>query len=481
MRKGSPASKLVYENETREMEDINKIWDEVLNILKDKISEAAFTPWILPLVPHDYNQSQYTVLCGQSLAMQIIQKSHHSEITKALAQVLGKEVEFKMIYDEELSKKLKKKSQKAKRDELISNIENKLQPSKYDGLKQMQSSYNLNLKYKFENFVVGDNNKFAYGASMAVAKEPGKKYNPLFIYGGSGLGKTHLMQAIGHYVLYNNPDLRVKYIKTEEFVNDLINSIFRGAEKSPNKMNKFREKYRNVDVLLIDDIQFIEGKTRTEVEVFNTFETLHNAGKQIVFTSDRPPENIPTLSDRLRSRFQCGLIADIQVADVETRMAILTKLSQDNNIPLSLDVVEFLATVYKNNIRELEGAFNRVSAYSSINEISITIENVKKIINYSETKKNITIMGIIDVVAEFYNVSADEIKGANRAQKIANARQVAIYLSREIVQESFPVIGEAFSKKHTTIIYSYEKVKEELSVNTTLSDEIKNLVNIINQ
>lgn len=462
------------------MEDITKIWDQVLTILEEQISASSFGPWVLPLVPHDYNGSQFSVLCGHSLALQIISKSHHSQITKALCSVLGKEVEFKVIYDEELSKKLKKKSQKGKREELIADLENKLQPSKYDGLKQMQSAYNLNLKYKFENFVVGANNKFAYGASLTVAKEPGKKYNPLFIYGGSGLGKTHLMQAIGHHVLYNNPELKVKYVKTEEFVNDLINSLFKGFDKS-SKMSKFREKYRNVDVLLIDDIQFIEGKERTEIEIFNTFETLHAAGKQIVLTSDRPPENIPNLSDRLRSRFQWGLIADIQVPDVETRMAILSKLSQDNNVPITSDVIEFLATVYKNNIRELEGAFNRISAYSSINEISINLENVKKIINYSENKKNITVSGIIDLVAGYYNVSSDDILSANRAQKIAMARQVAIYLARENTQESFPAIGDVFNKKHTTIMYSYEKVKEDILVNTGLAKDISTLVNKINQ
>lgn len=462
------------------MEDITNIWDKVLKILEEEIPASSFGPWVLPLVPHDYNGSQFSVLCGQSLAVQIISKSHQSQITKALASVLMKEVEFKIIYDEELSKKLKKISQKSRREELITNIESKLQPSKYDGLKQMQSTYNLNLKYKFENFVVGENNKFAYGASLTVAKEPGKKYNPLFIYGGSGLGKTHLMQAIGHYILYNNPDLKVKYVKTEEFVNDLVNSLFKGMDKS-SKMNKFRDKYRNVDVLLIDDIQLIEGKERTQMEVFNTFETLQNAGKQIVITSDRPPESIPTLSDRLRSRFQWGLLADIQVPDLETRMAIISKLGQDNNIELPSDVIELLASVYKTNIRELEGAFNRVSAYSSINEIPINLENVKKIINYSENKKNITIQGIIDIVAEYYNVSNEDMVSSNRAQKIALARQVAIYLAREITKESFPAIGDAFDKKHTTIMYSYEKVKEDIQVNHSLSKDISTLVNKINQ
>lgn len=462
------------------MEDITKIWDNVLNILKDEMSESSFIPWVLPLVPHSYSGDEFSVLCGQSLAIQILKKNHNAQIIKALASVLGREVDFKIIYDEELSKKLKKKTQKIKKEEIISQIESNLFPSRYDSLKQMQSSYNLNLKYKFDNFVVGSNNKFAYGASLTVAKEPGKKYNPLFIYGGSGLGKTHLMQAIGHYILYNSPELKIKYVKTEEFVNDLINSLFKGLDKS-SKMNKFREKYRNVDVLLIDDIQFIEGKERTEMEVFNTFEALHNAGKQIVITSDRLPEDIPLLSDRLKSRFQWGLIADIQIPDIETRMAILSKLAVDNSFDLLAEVVEFLANVYKNNIRELEGAFNRISAYCAINEVEANLDTVKKIINYSENKKNITIEGIIDIVGQYYNVSSEDIKSSVRSQKIANARQIAIYLSREITHESFPYIADAFAKKHTTIMYSYEKVKEEMTSDNKLAEDITKLSNKINQ
>lgn len=460
------------------MEDVNEIWTKVLDIVKEKIPESSYEPWVLPLVPHDYNGTQFTVLSGQMLAVQLLAKSHSITITKALADILGQEVEFKIIYDENLSKQLKKKSQKTKKEELISNIENKVVSGKYDHLKQMHSSCNLNLKYKFENFVVGENNKFAYGASLTVAKNPGKKYNPLFIYGASGLGKTHLMQAVGHYILMNT-DLTVKYVKSEEFVNDLVNSLFKGLDKS-NKMNKFREKYRSVDVLLIDDIQFIEGKERTEMEVFNTFEALHSAGKQIVITSDRPPEKIATLSDRLKSRFEWGLMADIQAPDIETRMAILSKLAEDNGMSIPIDVIEFLASVYKNNIRELEGAFNRVSAYSSINESEININTVKKIINYSEVKKNITIAGIIDIVSEYYNVSPDDMRSATRTSKISSARQVAIYLAREITCESFPYIADEFAKKHTTIIYSCEKVQEELKTDNRLKEDIEKLKDKIN-
>ncbi|MCD7779497.1 MAG: chromosomal replication initiator protein DnaA, partial [Candidatus Gastranaerophilales bacterium] len=393
---------------------------------------------------------------------------------------------FKVIYDENLHKQLEKEKQKSKKEEqkeFIKNLENKIASSKYDGLKQMQSDCKLNLKFKFDNFVVGAGNKFAHAVSVAVAKDPGKQYNPLFIYGGSGLGKTHLLQAIGHDILFHKPKLKVKYVKAEEFINDLVNSLVKGMDKAGDKnkkMNEFRNKYRNVDVLLVDDIQLIEGKARTEEEMFNTFESLHNSGKQIVFTSDRSPEKFENTPDRLKTRFQMGLLADIQVPDIETRMAILTKLSNDNNVNMPNDVIEFIASVYNKNVRELEGAFNTVSAYTSINELPITVDIVKKVIGYSEKRKNVTIDGIIDIVAGFYNVSAEDIKSTNRAAKTAYARQVAIYLAKELTGESFPYVGECFKRKHTTIMYSHQKVKNDIAVDRHLSQDISDLTAKIN-
>ena len=464
---------------------IKQIWDDVLTILKDTIVATTYQTWIVPLVPHSFEDNCFCVLSGQNLAIQIIQK-HQTQITKALSEVCNKEVNFKVIYDENLHKQLEKEKQKAKKEEekeFIKNLENRITASKYDGLKQMHSSCNLNLKYKFNNFVVGANNKFAYAVSVAVAKDPGKQYNPLFIYGGSGLGKTHLLQAIGHDIIFNNPKLKVKYVKAEEFINDLVNSLAKGMDKAGDKnkkMNEFRNKYRNVDILLVDDIQLIEGKARTEEEMFNTFESLHNSGKQIVFTSDRSPDKFENTPDRLKTRFQMGLLADIQVPDIETRMAILTKLANDNNINMPNEVIEFLASVYNKNIRELEGAFNTVSAYSSINAMPVTIETVKKIIRYSEKRKNVTVDGIIDIVAGFYNVSVDDIKSTNRAAKTAYARQIAIYLAKEMTNESFPYIGDCFNRKHTTIMYSHQKVKTDIITDKHLSDDINMLKEKIN-
>ena len=451
---------------------IIQVWNEVLAILKETVKEPTFSTWILPLEPQYYDENCFVLHTGQAIAASILRKSNYNQMFDAVKQVTGKDLEVKIIVDEELVKKVAKKQRTGS---LLFNDEKDPAKLKYDSLTQMQSS-NLNLKYKFENFVVGSNNKLAYVAAQTVAQKPGEKYNPLYIYGGPGLGKTHIMQAIGHYIIKNRPDLKVLFISAEEFVNDVVNALARGDEKT-KKMNKFRKKYREVDVLLIDDIQLIAGKTRTEEEVFNTFNTLHGAGKQIVITSDRTPKEIPSLSDRLISRFEWGLMADIQVPDIETRMAILFNLAKDTNIDVPKNIIEFLSATYANNIRELEGAFNRVTAYASINEMPLTIDNVKKIINYNEKEKSYTFDGIVDKVAEYYNISPKEIKGTGRSARVSEARQVSIYLCRELTKQSLPVIGEFFEKKHTTILYAYDKIKEELVLNRTLSRTVEDIIN----
>ncbi len=469
------------------MEDlsIKEIWEKVLEILKDKIVATSYNSWVLPLVPHSFEDNCFCVLTGNNLAVELLNKDK-KKIIAALSEVCNKEVLFKVVYDEELRKKLETEQKKAKKEEdkeYIKNLENRPKPSKYDGLMQMQSDCRLNLKYKFENFVVGSNNKFAYAAAIEVANKPGRKYNPLFIYGGSGLGKTHLLQAIGADIMFHKQNLKVKYIKTEEFINDLINSIYSGADKANDrnkKMNDFRNKYRKVDVLLIDDIQLIEGKERTEEEIFNTFDSLYNSGKQIVITSDRPPEELKNSPERLKSRFQMGLLADVQIPDTETRMAILKKLAEYSNTKLPQDVTSFLASVYNKNIRELEGAFNRISAFTTINNLNINIDTVKKIIGYKENRKTVTIDGVIDIVASYYNISVTDIKSTSREANIAKARNIAVYLIREMTDDSFPVIGNCFNRKHTTIMHSYDKIKTDLIADRRIAQEIQELTSKIN-
>uniref|UniRef100_UPI0040278721 chromosomal replication initiator protein DnaA n=1 Tax=Candidatus Stercorousia sp. TaxID=3048886 RepID=UPI0040278721 len=336
----------------------------------------------------------------------------------------------------------------------------------------MQSSANLNLKYKFSNFVVGENSRFAHAAAFTVAQNPAKKYNPLFIYGASGLGKTHLMQAIGHYIIFNKPKLRVKYIKTEEYVNELIKNIQCGGNDRNSRMDKFRQKYRNVDVLLIDDIQFLESKTYTMEEIFHTFDSLHNKNKQIVITSDRLPRDIPTLPDRLRTRFEMGLMVDITPPDFETRVAILKNLADQANVKADFDVFEYIAKNFVNNVRELEGAFNKVSAYADIEKTDLTLEFAKKVLNCESMKQEITIEKVARAVGEYYGVSLSDFLSSARNQRVSSARHVAVYMAREITQKSFESIAEFFKKKHTTMLYSYEKIRDDLKTNKDLDQDI---------
>ena len=321
-----------------------------------------------------------------------------------------------------------------------------------------EMSSTLNPKYTFDSFVIGNSNRFAHAASLAVAESPAKAYNPLFIYGGVGLGKTHLMHAIGHYILQNNPNAKVVYVSSEKFTNELINAI------KDDKNEEFRTKYRSVDVLLIDDIQFIAGKERTQEEFFHTFNTLHEANKQIILSSDRPPKEIPTLEDRLRSRFEWGLIADIQAPDFETRMAILKKKADVEKLNVPNEVMVYIATKIKSNIRELEGALIRIVAYSSLTNREITVdlatEALKDIIS-NKQNKSITIDLIQDVVAAYFNLRVEDLKSQRRTRNVAYPRQIAMYLSRKLTDMSLPKIGEEFGgRDHTTVIHAYEKISE---------------------
>lgn len=473
-----------------------KTWEKIQEKLAEELGTPAYESWIKPVKFNSLDDNNLVISTNSNIAKEKIYKNYMELINKLLKEVTQKNIKLKIKVEKfdnvqqtklnfpdlpEIKKEKQNEFSLPKEQSSFSGLhsrsasnekkENKnssLSENQIDALKSI--SNNLNLKYTFDTFVVGSHDKFAHAAAFAVAKSPGKTHNPLFIYGGVGLGKTHLMQAIGHYILVNHPDLKIKYTSTEAFTNELINSI------RTDKMPAFRAKYRQMDVLLLDDIQFIEGKENTQEEIFHTFNTLHQAGKQIVITSDRAPKSISTLTERLRSRFEWGLLADIQSPDIETRIAILKNKVERENLNIPDDVLEIIATAYQNNIRELEGGLNRVIAYVSINDCPMTVEEVKKIINFSGTGKNLTLNKIIEITANHFSMESADIKGQSRAKEFSYARHIAIYLARALTNSSFPSIGSAFGgRKHTTILYAYEKMKEELQTNKVLAEVVNEI------
>lgn len=455
-----------------EITEVKRIWDNVKEEIIKSVP-ATSHPWIMPMEAVGFENGIFSVITGQSFAIQIIRKNHYQQILDVFASLGYQIKKFDIIFDEELSKRLKKEKEKELKAQKKSE-EKALKETAFEGMSKMQSQSNLNLKYKFENFVVGDNSKLAHAVAFNVAQHPAEKYNPLFIYGGSGLGKTHLMQAIGHYTLFNNSKLKVKYIKTEDYVNELVDNLRKGGDTN-DRMAKFRQKYRNVDILLIDDIQFVESKTRTMEEIFHTFDTLYNKSKQIVITSDKAPKDIPTLPDRLRTRFEMGIVVDITPPDYETRVAILTNLAEQMGLKVPFDVYDYIAKNFESNVRELEGAFNKVTAFADIEGADISLEFTKKILRCDLNVKQISIYDIAAAVAEFFEITVDNLKSPARAQKISEARRVAVYLAREITKSSYEDIAEFFDKKHPTILYSYQKVKDDLRIDTKLKQTIREL------
>ena len=333
---------------------------------------------------------------------------------------------------------------------------------------------NLNPKYKFDTFVVGSNNKFAHSASLAVAETPGEVYNPLYLYGGAGLGKTHLMHSIGHFIMEQNFETKVLYVTSEEFTNEVIESIRSGNAAA---MNKLREKYRTVDVLMVDDVQFIIGKESTQEEFFHTFNVLHSAGKQIIISSDKPPKEMETLEERFRSRFEWGLIADIQPPDYETRMAILRKNAESCDMEIDEEIIKYISTNIKSNIRELEGAFNKIIAFAKLNKVTPSLslaEEALKDIIYPDKPKEITPLLIINVVSEHFGVNPDDITSKKRNSEFVQPRQVVMYLCRELTETPLTSIARLLGKKdHTTVIHGITKISKELNTNEDLKNKIE--------
>lgn len=454
--------------------EVKKIWSEVKTELRDAIPAHAFYSWFDAIEPVGFDNEIFSLITVHQLAPQIVRQNYHKQIRTALKKHFDRDVEFDIQYDAAFAEKyIKEKKKENAKPKSVHADEDEEQKKVLDNLAKMQSFSNLNLKYKFENYVVGENNRFAHAVAMAVAKNPAKKYNPLFIYGASGLGKTHLMQAIGHYIVFNKPKLKVRYIKTEDYFNEVIKNI--QCNDRISRMDKFRQKYRNIDVLLIDDIQFLESKKATMEEIFHTFDSLHNNNKQIVITSDRQPKDIPTLPDRLRTRFEMGIMVDITPPDFETRVAILKNLAEQVGLDVSFDVYEYISNNFVSNVRELEGAFNKVSAFADIEGIPLTLEFVKKVLNCEASRKELSFDIVAKTVAEYYGVTVEDFKSTSRNQKVSGSRHIAVYLARELTQKSFESIADYFNKKHTTMLYSYDKIKDELKINKELGRTVSEI------
>ncbi len=437
------------------IEELESIWSKVQEEMEPLMTKPSFETWLKPTKPWKIEEGILYIEVPNEFARDLLESRYAPSITASLRKYLPEDIQLKFMI-------LKNTTSAA---EFSSTI-----PSNFTGEDNL---LNLNPKYTFESFVVGDSNRFAHAASLAVAEAPARAYNPLFIYGGVGLGKTHLMQAIGHFVMENNPYYKVVYVSSEKFTNELINAI------QKNKTVGFRAKYRTVDLLLVDDIQFLAGKESTQEEFFHTFNALYEASKQIVISSDRPPKEIPTLEDRLRSRFEWGLITDIQAPDLETRIAILQKKAAAEGWKLPSDVIVYIANLINSNIRELEGALIRVIAYSSLTKREITIdlaeEVLRDIISTQQTTR-ITIPLIQQAVAEYFNLSVEDLKSKRRTQNIALPRQIAMYLARELTDSSLPKIGEEFGgRDHTTVMHGCERIKESMGIDPLVNQAIKDL------
>ena len=451
--------------------DLAEIWVKCTDKFKESANEKIFDVWIKPIIPLEVTDTYYKVAVKNSFFKTMLEENYANLIEGILSNIMGKNISLiieTMEGEASLSEELlEPRPTKTQQQQLFTE----------KTAEQQIDESNLNPKFVFET--IGNSNRFAHAAAQAVANNPAHAYNPLFLYGGVGLGKTHLMHAIGNRIKQNNPGMKVLYTTSEKFTNEIINSI-------QNKNTEaFRQKYRNIDCLIIDDIQFLKGKEQTQVEFFHTFNALKDANKQIIISSDRPPREIETLEDRLRSRFDQGLTADIQPPDLETRMAILRTKALSDNIQMPNDVITLLATNIATNIREIEGAYTKIVAYTSLMDMPITMETAQKVLSdmgNTVKTRTITFEGITKVVAEHYNIKQDELFNKKRTQNIAHPRQVAMYLCRELADLSYPKIGELFGgRDHTTVIHAYEKISKNKNTNLALQKELQEMIEILQQ
>ena len=453
------------------IDKIKENWDQILLNLKEEheIMDVSFKTWLLPLKPYSFKNNTLTIIVPEQTFLTFVKRKYGLPLMVTVSEFLG--VECKIDFQ---LKDTVEEDSPAKQPQLIEKNMNVVSP-------QVIQSANLNPKYTFDTFVVGSNNNLAHAAALAVAESPGEIYNPLFIYGGVGLGKTHLMHAIAHFILKNTQDAKILYVTSETFTNELIDAI---RNKNNTTTTEFREKYRNNDVLLIDDIQFIIGKESTQEEFFHTFNTLYESKKQIIISSDKPPKEIETLEERLRSRFEWGLTVDIQSPDYETRMAILRKKEELEGYNIDNEVITYIATNIKSNIRELEGALTKVMAYSRLNKCEINLkmaeEALKDIISPG-AQREVTPELIIQIVAEHFGLTPQDIASQKRTKEIVYPRQIAMYLCRDMLATPLQTIGSFLGgRDHTTIIHGADKISSDLKKDETLKNTIEILKKKIN-
>ncbi len=446
------------------MELILQKWEEILKTVKEEydVADVAFESWLRPLQVYNIiGSTLYILITSEQILLSYVKKKFTLPLKVVIAEITGIDYDIEFIGTDQTG-----------RIKSYNNINSKNINSQ---------NTNLNPNYTFETFVVGKNNSFAHAACLAVADSPGEVYNPLYIYGGPGLGKTHLIQSIGHFILQQKPDKKVLYVTSEEFTNEVIDSIRNGNAMA---MNKLREKYRTVDILMIDDVQFIIGKESTQEEFFHTFNVLHSAGKQIVLTSDKPPKDMETLEERIRSRFEWGLLADVGYPDYETRMAILRRKEDIDGFFLDDDILDYIATNIKSNVRELEGALNKLLALSNLEHKNITmevaIEELQNIIS-PDKPREVTPQLVIEIVAEHFNISTDQMISKTRINDIAKPRQIAMYLCKNMTSAPLDTIGALLGgRDHSTIIYGIKKITDEYAKDENFHHLIETIKKKIN-